>query len=323
MTSNSPFVSLSEIKPRKVKWFWESIIPYGMITIIEGDPGQGKSFVSMYLTSLVSTGGTLPNGCKVRKRNVLYISAEDDASYTIRPRIDAMGGNPNKVRILKTDLSFDSDGLENLRDELEEYDPAIIFIDPWVSFFPPNKKITDSAAVRALLKQISNIAKEYECAIVLIRHLTKMKQENALYQGGGTVDMIAAARSAVRIATDPQDKDVRVMVHFKHNVGPQSPSWAYRLIQDTKDDMPCVEFIGESHVSIDDLTNPYNTQKPRDIAEEFLKSELANGKVKASSIKRNAKFQEIRDRTLDRAKKKLKIKCTQEGRSWWWSLPKA
>ncbi len=321
MKSSDTFISLASVKPRKVEWFWKPYIPFGMITILEGDPGQGKSYLSMHLAAQISTGGKLPDGNDITQGQVLYISSEDDASYTIRPRIDAMGGNPEFIRILNADLAFDEEGLETLRAELEDYPPEMIIIDPWVSFVPPNTKLTDSAAIRTLLRQMRDIAEEYGCAIMLIRHLTKMKQENALYQGGGTVDMIAAARSALRVGPHPQDDELRVIAHFKHNVGPKGLSWTYRLAQEDDDALPCVEFVGETDLSVDDLSASKEREKPKNAAEEFLKQELAEGPRKATDMKELAEKRSIRERTLDRAKSKLGVIVEQQQRKWIWRLP--
>lgn len=321
MKKTSPFKTLSKVKPRKVEWFWKYIIPYGMLTIMEGDPGQGKSYLAMYLASLVSTGSALPDGSTVEQGYVTYISSEDDPSYTIRPRIDAMGGDPEFIRILNGDLTFSEEGLETLRQELEEHPPQIIFIDPWVSFVPSDRKITDSNAIRSLLTKMREIAEDYGCAIVLIRHLTKLKQDNALYQGGGAVDIIAAARSALRIGSDPNDTDVRIIAHFKHNVGPRSKSWAYRLVTFDDDGIPEIKFVGESEVDIEDLSAPTETAKPKDAAQEFLKKQLKDGQRRATEIKDLAAQLNISSRTLERAKSSLKINSKQTKRGWFWSLP--
>ena len=161
MTQNkSPFISLSKVKPRTVDWFWKPYIPYGMITILEGDPGLGKSYLSMYLAALISTGHELPDGAQIDQGYVHYISSEDDASYIIRPRIDAMGGNPKKIRVLNGELAFDGEGLTFLRAEFGEYRPEVVFIDPWVSFVPPDTKMKDSNVVRSLIGEINAVAEQ-------------------------------------------------------------------------------------------------------------------------------------------------------------------
>ena len=321
MSGKETFVTLSTVKRRKVQWLWRPYIPFGMLTILEGDPGLGKSFLSMYLAATISTGGRLPDGQKVTQGNVLYISAEDDPSYTTGPRIDALGGDSERIRVLNGRIALDEEGLDTLRAELDEYEPEIIIIDPWVSFMPTDTQIKDSPAVRALLDKIESVAMDYGCAIILIRHLTKMKHDNALYQGGGTIDMIAAARSALRIGKHPERDDHRVMAHLKHNVGPRGPTWVYELaLGETEDDVPRLRFIGTDDVSVDDLNAGTDRPRPKDAAEEFLKRELRNGPRKAKDMEALAAEHGISKRTLDRARPRVGVKSIQKKSGWVWSV---
>lgn len=324
MADKPTFVTLSSVKALKVDWLWKPYIPFGMITIMEGDPGLGKSFLSMFLASEISRGGQLPDGGDLDQANVLYISAEDDPSYTTRPRIDAMGGDPEKIRVLNGRLAFNDEGLEVLREELNEFEPDLIIIDPWVSFIPPETSVKDSVSVRTLIDKVESVAKDYGCAVVLIRHLTKMKQDNALYQGGGTMDMIAAARSAIRIGQHPDNPDHRVMAHLKHNVGPKGPSWVYMMQIPTEDGgVPRLEFIGEEEISVNELNAAVgNTNaRPKDAAEEFLKRELGDGPRKAKEMLALADLVGISERTLARARTRLKVKAEQKRGHWIWSRP--
>ncbi len=323
MPDKPTFVTLSSVKARKVQWLWEPYIPFGMITILEGDPGLGKSFLSMFLASEISRGGHLPDGGDLDQGNVLYISAEDDPSYTTRPRIDAMCGDPDRIRVLNGRLAFDDKGLKVLRAELDEYEPDLIIIDPWVSFIPPDTRVKDPNSIRALIDEVESVAKDYGCAIVLIRHLTKMKQDNALYQGGGTVDMIAAARSAIRIGQHPDNPDHRVMAHLKHNVGPKGPSWVYMMLIPTEEGgVPRLEFIGEEEISVNELNAAVgNTSaRPKDAAEEFINRELRDGPRKAKEMLALAEQVGISKRTLDRARTRMGVHAEQKRGHWRWSL---
>lgn len=116
----SSFVYLSSIESREIMWLMRPLIPFGMITIMEGDPGVGKSFLAMHIAAQVSIGGYLPGDNHLKRGGVLYLSAEDDAEYTIRPRIDAMGGDPNRIRIQADFLSLDTAGFAELSDEIRQ-----------------------------------------------------------------------------------------------------------------------------------------------------------------------------------------------------------
>lgn len=93
MSKKPLFKSLDAIEPKDIDWLWPDLIPYGKMTILEGDPQLGKSYLCMYLAALVSRGGRLPDGTKLTKGNVLYVSSEDDNADTVRPRMEAMGAD--------------------------------------------------------------------------------------------------------------------------------------------------------------------------------------------------------------------------------------
>lgn len=317
------FRPLSRFKPREVEWFWKPYIPAGMITIMEGDPGEGKSFLAMYFAAMVSVGGKLPDGSQLELGTVLYISAEDDPCYTIRPRVDAMGGDAMNVRVLVSDLTLDADGFDKLRAELNNHDITLIIIDPLMAFMPEKTDVHRSNAVRPILSTMKVIAEEFGCAVLFIRHLTKMKHDKAIYQGGGSIDFIGAARSALLVTTNPADEEQKVVLHIKHNVGPKGQSWAYRLVSGPKDSLPRVKWDGPSSVTINDLAigKSSGSPAPRDDAADFLRNFLNEGPRKASDVEKAAAAAAITKRTLIRAKQDLGIKSNQRNREWWWRLP--
>src|SRR5215510_7562222 len=111
MTTNiPPFQTLSEVEPQEINWLWPPLIPFGMVTIMEGDPGVGKSYLAMHIAAQLSIGGSLPGVEKLKRGRVLYCSAEDDPAFTIRPRIDAMGGDPERIRFQAKYSAFDDKG---------------------------------------------------------------------------------------------------------------------------------------------------------------------------------------------------------------------
>lgn len=321
--TKSTFQPLSKFKPREVEWFWKPYIPAGMITIMEGDPGEGKSFLAMYFAAMVSVGGKLPDGSRLERGKVLYISAEDDPSYTIRPRVDAMGGDAENVRVLVSDLMLDNNGFGKLRAELNDHEINLIIIDPLMAFMPDKTDVHRSNAVRPVLSAMKVIAEEYGCAVLFVRHLTKMKHDKAIYQGGGSIDFIGAARSALLVTTNPEKEEQKVVLHIKHNVGPKGQSWAYRLISGPGESLPRVQWDGPSTITVKDLAigSKSNTPAPRDEAVEFLRTFLKDGPRKASDIDLAADKAGITRRTLSRAKRTLDIKSRQTRREWWWRLP--
>ena len=197
------FKTLADVEPEEVEWFWEPFIPYRMLTIMEGDPGIGKSYVTMHIAALASTGGRLPNGERLARQSVLYFSVEDDPAFTIRPRIDAMGGDPDRIRFQAKYCPFDDRGLKEARREVKESKPGLIVIDPLYSYVPADTEIYRPNQIRQLLGELNDLAVQSNAAVLVIRHLTKAKHDKAIYQGAGSIDVIGVARSALLVGEDP------------------------------------------------------------------------------------------------------------------------
>lgn len=317
------FVDLSSIEPKEVEWFWEPLIPYGMVTIMEGDPGVGKSFLAMHLAALVSTGGKLPNGEKVDRGRVLYLSAEDDTAYTIRPRIDAMKGNAKRIRVQDDFLSLDDDGLRALMDEVRRKPPALMIIDPLFAYMPSGQDMYRPNVIRQLLSFLKEIAEMGDTAILIVRHLTKAKHDKAIYQGGGSMDVVGAARSAIRVAEHPDDPDTKVIVHIKHNIAPRGQSWAFELVTPEGAGQAHLEWIGPSDLTIEDLMGQGDASRKSalDQAIDLLREELKDGPKPTSYILQKAKEQEIAKRTIDRARSEIGVISKKETSGWVLSLP--
>jgi RecA-family ATPase len=160
MSKDKIYATLSEFDPLPVDWFFPKLIPYGMLTVMEGDPGVGKSFIAMQLAATASTGGKLPNGERVEKSGVLYCSTEDDPSYTIRPRIDAMGGDPDRIRIQENYSPFGDEGFALLRREIREHKARFVVMDPFYAYVPSTSDMYKPNEIRPMLAKLSAIGSE-------------------------------------------------------------------------------------------------------------------------------------------------------------------
>src|SRR6185312_3259549 len=318
-----PFVDLSTIEAKEVDWLMPPLIPYGMITIMEGDPGVGKSYLAMHIAAQVSIGGSLPGVPKLRKGRVLYISAEDDPAYTIRPRIDAMGGDPDRIRIQADYTALDDDGLEQLMDEIRRKPPDLIIIDPLFAYVPSSADMYRPNVIRALLSELKEAAEYDETAILLVRHLTKAKRDKAIYQGSGSMDVIGAARSAFLVAQHPDDPDLKIVAHVKHNISERGQSWVYELVKQTEDGLPILKWVGTSDLTIDDLMGQDDGDRKSalDQAIDLLREDLKDGPKLVATIEMKAQAKGIAKRTLDRARKELGVVPRKLKDGWMLSLP--
>ena len=317
------FIDLNTIDPKEVEWLWEPFIPFSMITIMEGDPGVGKSFLAMQLAAQISIGGELPEGQKLDRGRVLYLSAEDDAAYTIRPRIDAMGGDPTRIRVQGDFLSLDEKGLAALMREVRRKPPDLLILDPLFAYVPSGQDMYKPNVIRQLLSFLKDIAETGETAVLIVRHLTKAKHDKAIYRGGGSMDVIGAARSAFLVCEHPNDSSTKLVVHIKHNIAVRGQTQTYEIYSEDGG-MATLNWLGPSDITIDDLiSSEGGTPKMSalDDAIQFLRVFLKHGPEATTKVEKEAAARDISEKTLERARRSLGVVSKKKGKSWVLSLP--
>jgi hypothetical protein len=321
--STEVFGDLADVETRKVRWLWEPYIPCGLLTVLEGDPNVGKSYLAMHIAAAVTTGRELPGSRPRRPGRALYLSTEDEADFTIRPRFEAMGGDVNKVRFLvPKHFPFDEEGLFLLRRELDARPAKLLVVDTLFSFIPTTADTNKPNDVRAILSGVSQLASDFEMAVLLIRHWTKGDRGKAIYRGSGSIDIIGLARSAIAVAPYPDDPSLRVMVHVKHNLSSAGASLLFKFINKVGAAMPVLSWKGEVSITADELQGSISGDpKALDAAAELIREQIEGGEFRAKAIKEIAARQGISDRTIDRAKKLLGVKADKAATGWHWSLP--
>ena len=230
------FLKSSDIKSKPIDWLWNNKIAKGKVTMIAGDPGLGKSQITIFLAGVVSNGGIFPCGSKCKQGSVLFFSAEDDPEDTINPRLMAVGANLEKIRIFSIvnrkgkekffDLSKDMDLLEKALSKDKEI--SFIIVDPITAFLGD----TDShvnAEVRALLSQLSKLASKYSIAILVVTHLNKSTGGNAMSKITGSLAFVAAARAAFMVIKDENDEERRLFLTVKNNIANDKGGFAFRV----------------------------------------------------------------------------------------------
>lgn len=307
------------IEAEEVTWLWQDRIAMGKLTIISGDPGLGKSYLSLFVSSVVSRGGTFPDGARCQQGDVIVATCEDGPADTIRPRLDLLGADVDHVYHLagvqvgeKLYLLQIDKHLDTLRKGLDAHPGVrLLVIDP-ISAFLGETDSHNNAEVRAVLGPLATLAEEYDVAVVGINHLNKA-QGKALYRSMGSLAFVAAARAAWAVMADPDDHDRRLFLPVKNNLA--APSGLAFRIEDKRilfEDAPVL-------ISVDDLDTDDDT--PREEAKAWLQAMLAAEPIAASKIFKQAKADGISDKTLKRAKKELRIKSVQFAGGWVWALP--
>jgi hypothetical protein len=341
-TGAGPIITrFSAIEARPVDWLWRGYVPAGMLTVLDGDPGLGKSTVTADLAARVSTGRAMPDGSAGRSpAGVVLLSAEDDLARTIRPRLEAAGADLERIATLAL---ADRDGgrraplitaadLGRVEEAIRTLGARLLVLDPLVAYLPDGIDTNRDHDVRRALTALGDLAGRTDCAALVVRHLRKSVADNPLYRGGGSIGITAAARAVFLLARDPDDPagDRRVLAPLKANLGPLPPSRVVRLVVDAGREHPRIAWEGVSaHDAVALLSVPVagDERTALDEAQDVLRAILEDGPLPARMAQRQAREAGVAERTLDRARRSLGVQAVKVGKPgdagqhWDWSLP--
>lgn len=334
-TSSAIIRSFSEIKPETLKWLWPGRIPLGKLTLLVGDPGLGKSLLTIDIAARVSRGTSFPDSLECAAGAVIMASAEDDPADTIRPRLDAAKADLSRIhalegmRVTLADSStgerpFDLEaGISTLEDALARIRGArLIIVDP-ISAYLGRADSNSNAEVRGLLSPLASLAARHSVAVLCVTHLRKSAGA-AVHRAIASIAFTAAARAVWAVAPDPSDAERRLMLAVKQNLGPNMSGLAFRV--QTQDGLPRLDWESGA-VSLDANsilnTETHEDQSGRKEAEEWLRECLADGPIGAREAIRAANDDGISRSTLWRAANAIRIsrrKLGGRGAGWEWSL---
>src|SRR5215208_5392152 len=222
--------SLADVPPERVEWLWPRRVPRGKITVLDGDPDNGKSVLTTDLAARLTSGKSLPDGTPTEAAGVVIVSAEDGAADTIRPRFDAAGGEPTRARLLGDEEPFViPDDIPRLERAVRQVRAALVVIDPIMAFLSGKVNSNRDQDVRRALTPLKRMAERTGAAVILVRHLNKMPGGNPLYRGGGSIGIIGAARSGMVVGSHPDSDELRVLAGQKNNLSLPPRSLAYRI----------------------------------------------------------------------------------------------
>ena len=319
-------IHMEDVVSKEVEWLWYPYIPYGKITIIEGDPGEGKTTLVLKLAAALSRGLPLP--CDDDKEyepiHIIYQTAEDGIEDTIKPRLEKAGADCSMIRVIdETDkeLSMTDDRLEQA---IIETGARLIILDPIQAYIGATVDMHRANEIRPVLKHLGIIAEKHNCAIILIGHMNKASGSKSTYRGLGSIDIQATARSVLLVARLRDKPNIRIMAHDKSSLAPAGDAIGFEMTEDNG--MVC---IGPYDITIDELLsgNEGRGKKKFDIAENFIKEYFGTNKVIPSNeIMMEAAKRSIKRNTLLSAKKKLGITSDKEKADdgtiyWTWVMP--
>lgn len=333
-------VNMSRVEAKSVDWLWPNRIPRGMLTLIGGDPGLGKSMLTIDLAARVSTGRSWPDSIGEEREpgNVILISAEDDVQHVIRPRLDAAEADVSRVTAIEavnctdpesgeaTERGFMLEDIPVLQDAIERVgDVRLIVIDP-VTAYCGKSDTHKQGDVRALLAPLARLATLRNVAVVIVQHLNKAAGNSAMYRLTGSLAFIAAARAGWLVARDREQPDRRLWLPVKMNLCREPKGLAFN-VEDDGNGCPFVAWHeGDIEVTADQaLSGGLERDTPaRTEAREWLLEALADGPVAVDELKAGAKEIGVSWRVVQLAKKRLKVRSSRQGFGnagrWLWEL---
>jgi hypothetical protein len=317
-------VCMADVEPQEVEWLIEPYIPLGKLTIVEGDPDEGKSFAMLAIAAALTIGDGLPFGDLAEPGNVILLSAEDGRADTIRPRLDSLGADIRRVFAVTVPLVLNDKGFEQLEHLVKLREAKLVLFDPVFAYVGGQADINQDNKVRAITSRLADIAERYNCAIIALRHLPKAQQRSAKMAGMSSVAWTASARSVLLFGHDPEDEQTRGFVHTKHNLSRKGAAQGYRI--EDVGGSPFFRWTGESDLTAEKILYSQATcgdTSKLENAEDFLYDTLQGGAVQQQEIDRRANKARISNATLRRAKTKLQVKSGRLNAksSWFWKLP--
>ena len=296
-------IRMSDVELTPVDWLWKPYLPFGKLSVLQGNPGEGKTYFAMHLAAACTNGKLLPNMERMEPFNVIYQTAEDGLGDTVKPRLIEAGADLDRVLVID-----DSDVQLTLSDEriekaIIENNARLVIIDPIQAYLGADVDMNRANEVRPIFMRLGQVAQRTGCAILLIGHLNKAAGMQSLQRGLGSIDIAAAVRSVLFIGKLKHDPTMRILTHEKSSLAPPGVSLAFSL-----GDEGGFRWVGEYDITADEMLSGIEPQRETKTqqAKDLICALLAGGKqVLSEDIDKAALERGIPGRTVRDAKREL------------------
>lgn len=308
----------SSVRQRKVEWLWYPYIPYGKLTVLQGDPGEGKSTFIINVAALLTNGLPMPDGFGASgPQSVIYQCAEDNLADTIKPRLVQAKADCKRVAYIVDEdsrLTLEDDRIEQT---LKETQARLFVVDPIQAFMPQDGDMQSAMRVRSVLGRLAMLADTYQCAVVLVGHMNKSNGGKNLYRGLGSIDIAAIARSVLMITRDLEQPQTRYMLPVKSSLSPEGSAIAFRFDSDMG-----FQWVGECTLDCNQLAKEaFDSRTKIELARKYLIEQLSERDMPSKVILAKLSELGICERTVNKMKKELHILSNKKGHEWFWNLP--
>ena len=300
-----PMLCYKDIEQTSVEWLWFPYIPFGKLTIIQGNPGEGKTYFAMMLTAACTNRKLFPNMEDIEPFNVIYQTAEDGMGDTIKPRLVEAGADLSRVMVIDDSeeaLTLSDDRIEKA---VRQNHVRLVIIDPVQAFIGADVDMNRANEVRPVFRKLGMIAEKTSCAIVLIGHLNKSSGTQSTYRGLGSIDIMTAVRSLIFIRKVRKDPTTRVLIHEKSSLAPPGETMAFKL-----GDEEGFRWVGAYEISADELLDGKEgkaTETKLERGAKLIRELLADKeKISIRELDDKAKEQGISGRTMSDVRSRMK-----------------
>lgn len=313
MKNKLKLINMENIEIEEIKWVWAPYIPYGKVTIVQGDPGEGKTTFVLALIALLTTGKPLPESSAPQEPiNVIYQTAEDGLSDTIKPRLVSAGADCSRVQVIDESEKELTMCDERLEEAILKTGARLVVLDPMQAYLGGSVDMHRANEVRPIFKKLAALAENTGCAIILIGHMNKTQGVKSSYRGLGSIDFRAAARSVLVVGRMKDEPTIRIVAHDKSSLAPEGKAVAFELHPDAG-----FAWKGFCDTTVDELlAGRASLMSKTTQAENLLTELLTNREAASDEILSQATAIGISERTLKNAKQNLGVKSRKVGDRW-------
>jgi hypothetical protein len=310
---------LADVEHRPTEWLWQHRLAAGSVAVLSGDPGSGKTWVALAIAAALSKGktpGATPSANDVvfSPGTTIYASAHHAGSQLIRSRFLSLGGDPDRLVLLRGAISLGDTRI--LEEALEQTGARLLVLDPLHTYLAGTDRHRAHGAARPF-DNLAGLAEKHRCCILLVRHLRRRGRNST------AVELSSTVRTEFLVGSSPDAPSISALVQTKSNLGPLAPSLGFRI--DSSSD-PAFRWTGKGRLTPEDLQSdrPIGAGMPRrKLAAEWLRLQLSDGPLSQGTIERAAERDGESMTTVRRAKQDIGVVSTKNTFNgvWSWELP--
>ena len=312
-------IKMSDVQLQEIEWLWYPFIPYGKLTIIQGDPGDGKTTLVLNIAAKLSKGEGLDENMQIAEPiNIIYQTAEDGLADTVKPRLELAGADCEKIMVIdESDKSLSMID-ERLEEAIVKTGARLLILDPIQAYLGGGMDMNRANEARDMTKKLGALAEKTKCAIILIGHMNKAAGNKAAYRGMGSIDFFAVARSVLLVGRIEGEANTRAVVQIKNNLAAFGHAKAFEVSESG------FQWLGDYEITVDEVLGGIAPKANKMEQAKKILRELAEiqNSVQSNEVFELAEEHGISKRTMENAKKELGIKAKKINNVWYWELDK-